>query len=608
VTDDRPVPVSAGTQLGRFTVLKPLVSTSGGITEVLLARAQGMGGFAHHVVIKTIRAGKTVDQSVIDAFVDEARLSASLHHSHIVQVHDVGRENDDYYFAMEYVHGENLRALLAKVARDGALVPLDQIITIVLAVAAGLHYAHQQSIVHRDVTPTNILIGYDGNVKVTDFGIAKALLKSSDATKSGTLRGKVAYMAPEQCLGRPIDRRADIFSLGIVLYELVTSRRLFKGDTDFLVMTSIVNGKIPKPTSVRKDLPVDLEDVIMKALAPKPELRFATAEELAIALENVAIANHIRVSTTALAEYGGKLFGTRAEPWLVDTKLEPVDVDFDGSGSGLVEIDAEPSNPAIEKELLQSPLMSLYGHEDDDELSSEFGDEGATQIQEPEHDDEPPTLVPAATSGFEANERTLLGDQDDVDMLVHMSTLGPRHDPTPLPPPMRADTTPIPRVQMPLPQQPQPQPQPQPLARVDRSQPLPPMVVTPPQLWGSSPSGTGTPMAWSADGEVPSLRPNSRRALLIAAVGAPIIAIGIFLLVRGGGDEPRRAKTVAPDAFVEPPVIDAAAAQLVPDAPPPDAAVAAMAPIAPPTPPVVVRKPAIPPKRPPSTKKPPLKR
>jgi serine/threonine-protein kinase len=589
VTDDRHVAVPAGTQLGRFTVLKPLAGNSGSMTEVLLARALGMSGFAHHVVIKAIRAGKTVDQSFINAFVDEARLAASLHHSHIVQVHDVGHEHDIYFFAMEYVHGENLRALLGKVARDQALVPLDQVVTIVLAVAAGLHYAHQQSIVHRDVTPANILIGYDGNVKVTDFGIAKALLKSTEATKSGTMRGKVAYMAPEQCLGRPIDRRSDIFSLGIVLYELVTSRRLFKGDTDFLVMTSIVNGKIPKPTSIRKDLPVELEDVIMKALAPKPELRFATAEDFAIELEKVAAGNQIRVSPNALGEYLAKLFGTRQEPWLVDTKLEPVDVDFDGSGSGLVEVDIANTNPAIEKELLQSPLMSLY--EDNEELSSDFGDDGATQIQDPDHDE--PTSGPAATSGFEANERTLLGDQDDVDMLVHLSKLGPRHDPTPLPAPMRADTTPIPRVQMPAPAMP----------RIERSQPLPPMIVTPPQ-WSVSPSGTGTPLAWSADGEVPSLRPNSRRALLIAAIAVPIVAIGIFAITRGGDDEPRRAETSQPDAFVEPIAIDAAAAQLLPDAAPTDAPVTAAA--APPAPkPVVVTKPM---KRPPVTKRPPLKR
>jgi eukaryotic-like serine/threonine-protein kinase len=191
------VALATGTQLGRYTVLKPLVS--GGLAEVLLARAHGMGGFQHHVVIKAIHG---MDPTFVKAFVDEARLAASLHHHHIVQVHDVGREGDDYFFAMEYVHGENLRKLLTKVARAHQLVPLDQVITIGLAVAAGLHYAHQQNIVHRDVTPANILIGYDGNVKVTDFGIAKALMQSSEMTKSGTMRGKVAYMAPEQCLGR----------------------------------------------------------------------------------------------------------------------------------------------------------------------------------------------------------------------------------------------------------------------------------------------------------------------------------------------------------------------------------------------------------------------
>ncbi len=619
-------------------MLKPLVT--GGMAEVLLARAQGMGGFQHHVVIKAIRSNKSMEPSFIKSFVDEARLAASLHHHHIVQVHDVGHQGDDYFFAMEYVHGENLRRLLTKVARAHEVVPLDQVITIILAVSAGLHYAHQQNIVHRDVTPANILIGYDGNVKVTDFGIAKALLKSSELTKSGTMRGKVAYMAPEQCLGRPIDRRSDIFSLGIVLYELCTSRRLFKGDTDFLVMTSIVNGKIPKPTLHRKDLPLDLEDVILKALAPKPELRFATAEDLGMALEKIAANHGIRISSTALSDYMQKLFGTRPEPWLVDAKLETVDVDFDGAGTGLVEIDDEPSNAAVERELLESPILAAASAA---ALSppdrNEFADDQRTEIEDHD-DDEPPTLtggVSRPTSGFEANEQTLLGDEADVNMLVNMSRIEGRRDATPVP---RRDATPVPRRDAtPVPRR-DPTPTPTaparrdatptptvpmrrdatPLPRDDTPLPAPRTYDTGqgaalpearPQ-WATSPSGTGTPMAWAPqDGEVISLAPKGRRFMLIAAVSVPLVVLGVFVITRGSDDSgPSRSKSVEPDAFVE--TIDAAAASMTPDAALPDAATAAVTPDAgaqPAVPPNSAKKPPVAPvKKSPPTKKPPLKR
>jgi serine/threonine protein kinase len=555
------VALPVGTQLGRYTVLKPLAAS--GLTEVLLARADGMGGFAHHVVIKAIRTNKGTAPKFISAFVDEARLAASLHHQHIVQVHDVGQSGDTYFFAMEYVHGANLRSLLTKVASAKGGVPFDQVITIALGVAAGLHYAHQQNLVHRDVSPANILVGYDGNVKVTDFGIAKALMSSSEATKSGTMRGKVAYMAPEQCLGRPIDRRSDIFSLGIVLYELATARRLFKGDTDFLVMTAIVNGKIPKPSELRPDIPPDLEDVILRALAPKPELRFPTAEDLAMALERVAVTNAIRISPNALSNYIKQIFGKREEPWLDDSLvMEPVDVDFDGGGAGIAELG--PQGTSARKGSV--PRGELF-------------DEQRTEIDSghDDDDDEPATVVGQLTSGFETNERTLIGEQADVDMLVGLSKIDARRDATPVP---RRDSTPIPRRDS------------TPTARVGDTVPvptivnefdsativedaLPPGIPLPPpvvpgphpasgimQRLQSSPttwnppeqSATGTPMAWqSADGEITSLAPRGKRLMMIGLIAIPFLVIIVLAIVLRDHGEPQAAKTVEPDAYIAPP-------------------------------------------------------
>jgi len=295
------------------------------MADVLLARTDGIAGFERHVVIKRIHAELLEEPRYVKMFLDEARLAASLHHHNIVQVNDIGEENGEYFFAMEYVHGEDARTLLVEASQRGEQIPLEHVITIITAAAAGLHHAHDQrnldgkplQIVHRDVSPANILIGYDGAVKVADFGIALAAHRA-EQTQSGVLKGKVAYMSPEQCNCDPVDRRSDVFALGIVLYELVTVRPCFAGDNDFMTMSAIVGGKIEKPSNFRKDLSPQLEAIVMKALARKAEDRYQSADELRIALERFAVEAGLRTSTTALADYMKTQFGAKALPWQED--------------------------------------------------------------------------------------------------------------------------------------------------------------------------------------------------------------------------------------------------------------------------------------------------
>ncbi len=357
---------AAGTRLGRYQVIKHL--THGGMAEVLLARSVGIEGFERHVVLKRIRAEQARDEQYVKMFLDEARLAAALHHQNIVQVHDIGESDGEYFFAMEYIHGEDLRTLLTTLANRRGLVPIPHLVTIVAAAASGLHHAHEQKgsdrrplgIVHRDVSPANILVGYDGGVKLVDFGIAKAALRSAE-TRSGTLKGKVSYMSPEQCIGTAVDRRSDVFALGIVLYELATVRRLFKGSSDFLTMTAIVQGNIPPPTTHRPDLPMELEAIIMKALSPRPEDRYATCEELRAALESYADVAQLRTSSSALAAYMKKVLGERPEPWLAEGERAILDVDFDGPGDGVVPASVEVAKnlvlPAEAVPRRSSPLM-----------------------------------------------------------------------------------------------------------------------------------------------------------------------------------------------------------------------------------------------------------
>jgi hypothetical protein len=240
------------------------------------------------------------------------------------------------------------------VSRRREMVPLEHALAIVCAAAAGLHHAHEQrgpdrtplGIVHRDVSPANILIGYDGGVKVADFGIAKATHRTTE-TRSGTLKGKVAYMSPEQCVGEAIDRRSDVFSLGIVLYELLTVRRLFKGDNDFMTMTAIVLGYIPPPSTYRPNIPSQLEEIVLKALATKPEERYQSTEELRLALEQVAANLQLSLSSTLLADYMKQMFGTRPEPWHEEDDEPEIEIgiDFDGSASGVARVPIEALPP-----------------------------------------------------------------------------------------------------------------------------------------------------------------------------------------------------------------------------------------------------------------------
>ncbi len=336
-------------QLGRYEIVQRLAE--GGMADVLLARTVGIEGFERHVVIKRIRAEQARDGRYVSMFLDEARLAASLHHANVVQVNDIGQEDGEYFFAMEYVHGEDVRKILRRASEQETAIPLEHVLAIVMGAAAGLHHAHEQiradgaslGIVHRDVSPANILIGFDGGVKVVDFGIAKAAHQTVE-TQSGILKGKVAYMSPEQCNNAPVDRRSDVFSLGIVLHELVTLRPLFQRENDFLTMSAIVVAEVPRPSAVCPRVPPALEAIVMKALARSRDDRYATADDMRRALELFAEDAGVRTSTTALADYMKSTFGVRREPWLVrrlQLPLLPGDDDDGHDDDPEIEIEIE---------------------------------------------------------------------------------------------------------------------------------------------------------------------------------------------------------------------------------------------------------------------------
>ncbi len=315
---------TAGFELGSsassFQILARLAK--GGMAELFLARATSAAGVARFVVLKRVLRERAHDFRFLQMFLEEARLAAQLQHPNIAQVYEVGRLGDSYFFTMEYVHGESVRAVLQRSTQAQRPVPLACVLSIVAGAAAGLHHAHDRigidgkplGIVHRDVSPSNLMVGYEGHVKVVDFGVAKATA-SENLTSSGTVKGKISYLSPEQAIGKPLDRRSDVFSLGIVFWELLTGQRLYKRDSDFLAMRAIVDDPPRPPSSLRSDVPGAIDAVVLRALAKDPAERYQTAHELHEAIELAAQTIGSSITSAVLARYLLDLFGPRPEPW-----------------------------------------------------------------------------------------------------------------------------------------------------------------------------------------------------------------------------------------------------------------------------------------------------
>lgn len=264
----------------------------GGMAEVYKAKAFGVEGFERLLAVKKILASIAEDEAFIEMFIDEAKIAGQLNHPNITQIFDLGRADNAYFIAMEYISGKDLKTIFERARRIGEKVDIPRVCYIIMKVCEGLAYAHEKTdasgeplnIVHRDISPQNILISYEGEVKVIDFGIAKASGKQSQ-TEVGILKGKFSYMSPEQVRGLHVDHRSDIFSLGILFYELLTLERLFLGDSDFDTLEKIRKVEVSPPSLYNPHIPKELEDIALKALARSAEERYQSAHELAEALE-----------------------------------------------------------------------------------------------------------------------------------------------------------------------------------------------------------------------------------------------------------------------------------------------------------------------------------
>ena len=291
-------------RLGRYEVDELLAR--GGMGEVYRARLVAAHGFERPVVIKTIRSELVANERTALMFVDEARMAAGLHHRNIVQIVDFDRFDGGAFIVSELVDGCDLWKFLQHLLHPPRY---DIAITIIAELATGLHAAHEANgadgrpleLVHRDVSPSNVLLGKHGEIKLADFGVAKARQRSYH-TVSGTIKGKAPYMAPEQILGEPIDRRADVFSLGVLLFEVSTRTRLYSANADARAMTQILDGTLPDPAERRPGYPPELTAIVRRAIARDPAQRYPTAAALVADLDALAKAKHWTLSCTAVGD------------------------------------------------------------------------------------------------------------------------------------------------------------------------------------------------------------------------------------------------------------------------------------------------------------------
>ncbi|HWO20505.1 MAG TPA: serine/threonine-protein kinase [Kofleriaceae bacterium] len=274
----------------KYEVLRSLAS--GGMAEIFLARTRESNRL---VVLKKLHPRLSIESEHVQMFRDEAVIASKLQHPNLVEVYELGLAGEEHYIAMEHLHGHDLSRTLRRMRHQRVPLMFQQAITIVRDVAAGLHYAHERvdddgnlfQIIHRDVSPHNVFLTFRGEVKVVDFGIAKAN-SVVGRTRTGVLKGKAAYMSPEQALGEALDRRTDVFSMGILLWELTTGRWLYRRKSELETLKAVVEFDAPKPSTVRPDYPKDLEKIVMKTLERPRENRWATAGELRAALDELA--------------------------------------------------------------------------------------------------------------------------------------------------------------------------------------------------------------------------------------------------------------------------------------------------------------------------------
>ncbi|RMH45023.1 MAG: PEGA domain-containing protein [Deltaproteobacteria bacterium] len=566
---------------GKYYLLERI--NVGGMAEVFRAKAYGVEGFERLVAVKRILPNIAEDREFITMFVDEAKIAVQLNHANIAQIFDLGVVDGSYYIALEHVHGRDLRAIFDRCRQANEPMPIAQACFIIMKVCEGLDYAHNKRdqsgrelhLVHRDVSPQNILVSFEGEVKLIDFGIAKAAGKGSK-TQAGILKGKFGYMSPEQVRGLPIDRRSDIFSCGIVLYELLTGERLFVGESDFSTLEKVRNVEILPPSTYNRKIPDELERIVLKALAKDVDDRYQNAIDLHDELQAFVYTAGEFYSRKDLAAWMKRTFAKEIEE--ETAKLErfrqiapppPATAARGGRRATLAMSAAAPAKPPPPPTNGRSARPADANLEwDDDELETQIYDtpsEGA------------PAAPAAAAPPRKPAAPTLLGagaltapapaEEPDLSSLVRSSSA------------WEAQSAPAPDASSRLPAQPAPRANgsnttPSPFGGEEAAPAAPaaeePSAVV--RLLQQSQQLAAAPAPVVDPDAIPPAAPARSRAGLYVAVGAALVALiaggiglGVYLHGRDDGATPAGAAAASPPAA--PAASDTAAAGVQPPAP-----------------------------------------
>jgi serine/threonine protein kinase/Flp pilus assembly protein TadD len=299
-------------QFGKYQLLDKIAV--GGMAELYRAKLTGAQGFEKLIAIKKILPNLSEEENLVTSFIDEAKLAALLHHENIVQIYDFGSMDSEYFIAMEFLFGKDLRTIRKAAKKRDIPLGMENILYIISRICAGLDYSHNLkdlqgqplNIIHRDINPQNILVTYEGQVKIIDYGIAKAASQNTK-TRENLIKGKLAYMSPEQANGQAIDFRSDIFSTGIILYELLAVRRMFEGET-MHVLSLVRDAHYDPPEEVIPDLPAKLNEILHRALAKNPDDRYQSAGEMLADVEEFAFELSLRPNARSFAQYMKELF------------------------------------------------------------------------------------------------------------------------------------------------------------------------------------------------------------------------------------------------------------------------------------------------------------
>jgi serine/threonine protein kinase len=492
---------------GKYYLLERI--NVGGMAEVFKAKTFGVEGFERLLAVKRILPNIAEDEEFITMFIDEAKIAVQLQHANIAQIFDLGKVDDSYFIALEFVNGRDMRSIFDRMRSRGESVPIPMACYVIMQVCEGLDYAHNKRdgqgrelhLVHRDISPQNVLIGYEGEVKLIDFGIAKAAGKAGK-TQAGILKGKFGYMSPEQVRGLPIDRRSDVFAVGIVLYELLTGERLFIGESDFSTLEKVRNVEIMPPSSYNKKIPQELERLVLKALARDPEDRYQNAIDLHDDLQSFLYSVGEFYSRKDLAAWMKKTFAIEIEE--DSAKLEQfrqVAAPVLASASGSAEVSRRvaasglpagrggtvaPMRPHVVK--ATGPGQSAMGW-DDEELDTQIFD------KEPPDDDEAEQKTIRADDNFFEDEDRTVANEPPPDILEQARPPEALLTPKPVPitvtpePSEEIRLTPSPAAEKPAGALPTGKPGKHPTAR------RPTLVGVPPAGWPLPPGRTATPSA-----------------------------------------------------------------------------------------------------------------